>query len=76
MSDYLRITSHDGKVPYFSRRAAKRVASRLRRLNIDRRLQPYRCRFCTCWHLGHPPGLATHVRNRPRPANEHHGAAA
>lgn len=56
--------SHRGKVPYLTRRAAKRVASRLRRLNIDRGLQPYRCRHCPFWHLGHGQGQATGLRNK------------
>jgi len=71
-----RAAAHEGKVAYQTRRAAKRVASRLRRLNLDRKLQPYPCPYCPCWYLGHPPGLATHLRNKPQPATDRRGVAA
>ncbi|MFD7980272.1 hypothetical protein [Streptomyces sp. NPDC059071] len=50
-----------GKARYLERAHAKHAASRIRRTGANH-LRPYRCPFCQCWHLGHLPGHATHLR--------------
>jgi hypothetical protein len=38
-----------GKISYASRHAA--AQSRGRRRNVGRRMRPYLCNHCRCWHL-------------------------
>jgi hypothetical protein len=73
LDDYRRFINRDlpireracaSKAVYLSRREARATA---RGRRMDGSLNPYRCRFCSLWHLGHrrrrpvsspPPDLA------------------
>jgi len=47
----IRERACESKAAYLSRREAGTRARTSRR--TDGSLAPYRCRFCTLWHLGH-----------------------
>jgi hypothetical protein len=48
-----------GKVPYETREAAEARLETLRgrhKVNDPKTIRPYRCHFCSMFHLGHRPG--------------------
>lgn len=62
-----------GKARFPNRATARRRARQIRRTGGPR-LRHYECRFCHLWHLGNPPGKATHLRRGrygPIPATEY-----
>lgn len=45
---------------------AQELARRMR--EKDRRVDPYHCSFCRCWHVGSKPATAKKaLRRKPRP---------
>lgn len=42
----------NGKQQYATRRDAR--LARRRMLTLGDHMEPYRCRFCNLWHVGHP----------------------
>lgn len=60
-SEWLQDVPCTGKRRYGSRIGAKKSAKFIRNQGGDR-FRVYRCDFCDCFHLGHRPGHATHLR--------------
>lgn len=48
-----RVQGCKGKIPYLTWDEAARVAKRLQRYRSEF-TKPYRCKFCSGWHTGHP----------------------
>ncbi|MDE2098127.1 MAG: hypothetical protein KGL39_12810 [Patescibacteria group bacterium] len=51
----LRRESCQGKARHKTPEAAWLQAYNSRDVRDRHRLQPYRCGFCGCWHIGHAP---------------------
>lgn len=49
--DWRRKKMHEGKVQYWSRKAAKAAVKRL--LWNHEPMSAYRCEYCDAWHVGH-----------------------
>lgn len=57
------IVSCTGKVRHTTWGAAVKAAKRFNRRNEGEGVEPYRCRSCNWFHLGHPSAESVRVRN-------------